>query len=376
MKTLYPMSISTPLSVALLASFFLFSCSRDNTTGPANSGSDTPSSGDTASTAGNPTSTGTKPDFSLLGYATQNGGTNGGEGGQTVTANTLAEFTTYATSDASLIIQVPGTISGGTEGASIQVNSNKTITGLDDKGFLEGVGLTINGRKNIIIRNIRFTMSNVTKTYINSENRPQVVANDGDCITIQGSSSKPTTNIWIDHCEFFNKDPHTQTNQDLYDGLVDAKGVSDYITISWCYFHDHHKCHLIGSSDSDNYDRKITFHHNYYYNLKERLPSYRFGSGHVFNNYYNAAISSAVNSRMGACVKVERNSFENSNDPILSKNSDQPGNWMTIDNLFSNCTGNQPVNTSCTLTIPYKYTADNQNKVKATVTTWAGVGKL
>src|ERR1044072_274900 len=108
MKTLYPMSISTPLSVALLASFFLFSCSRGNTTSPASSGSNTPSNGDTTSTAGNPTNTGTKPDFSLLGYATQNGGTNGGEGGQTVTANTLAEFTTYATSDASLIIQVPG----------------------------------------------------------------------------------------------------------------------------------------------------------------------------------------------------------------------------------------------------------------------------
>ncbi len=60
------------------------------------------------------------------------------KGGQTVTANTLAEFTTYATSDASLIIQVPGTISGGTEGASIQVNSNKTIMGLGSKGFLQG----------------------------------------------------------------------------------------------------------------------------------------------------------------------------------------------------------------------------------------------
>ncbi len=79
---------------------------------------------------------------------------------------------------------------------------------------------------------------------------------------------------------------------------------------------------------------------------------------------------------MGACVKVEKNSFENSNDPILSKNSDAVGSWMAIDNLFSSCTGSQPTNTSCTLTIPYKYTVEDQNKVKSTVTAWAGVGKL
>jgi pectate lyase len=79
---------------------------------------------------------------------------------------------------------------------------------------------------------------------------------------------------------------------------------------------------------------------------------------------------------MGACVKVEKNSFENSNDPILSKNSDQPGNWMAIDNLFSSCTGSQPSNTSCTLSIPYNYTAEDQHQVKATVTAWAGIGKL
>lgn len=368
------MSIREQLSVALLATLCLLSCSRDKHADPVTPPATT-TTGDTAIT-GSPAPTGNKPDFSLVGFASQNGGTNGGEGGQTVTASSLDEFVTYATSAASLIIQVSGKISAGPDGASVLVNSNKTITGIGSNGFLEGVGLTINGKKNIIIRNLKFTMSTVTKTYINDENRAQVQANDGDCITIQGSSSKPTSNIWIDHCEFYNKDPHTQTNQDLYDGLVDAKGVSSYITISWSYFHDHHKCHLIGSSDDDEYDRKITFHHNYYHNIKERLPSYRYGSGHVFNNYYNGAISSAVNSRMGACVKVEKNSFESSNDPILSKNSDKVGYWMAIDNLFTSCTGNQPANTSCTLSIPYSYTADDQSKVKSTVTTWAGVGKM
>jgi pectate lyase len=99
---------------------------------------------------------------------------------------------------------------------------------------------------------------------IGDEGRPQILTNGGDCIAIQGVSK----NIWIDHCEFFSEDPKVQTNIDLYDGLIDAKNGSQYITISWCYFHDHHKCHLIGSSDTDNYDRKITFHHNYYYNIK------------------------------------------------------------------------------------------------------------
>ncbi|RAK70597.1 pectate lyase family protein [Hymenobacter edaphi] len=310
--------------------------------------------------------------FAQTGFSTQNGGTTGGASGSTVTVRTLADLQQYASSATPYVIKIEGTITGGTQGASVSVNSNKTLLGVGSTAFLEGVGLTISNKRNVIVRNLKFTMSTVTRTAINDEGRPQVVANDGDCVTIEGSQ-----NLWIDHCEFYNLDPVTQTNQDLYDGLVDAKGSSQYITVSWSYFHDHHKCHLIGSSDSDNADRKMTFHHNYYSNIKERLPSYRGGTAHVFNNYFKHVTGSGVNSRVGACLLVENNVFEDVRDPVTSKNS-ALGYWSASGNQYLSCTGSQPTNAACTLAVPYATTGvlTPAAEVKDAVTTKAGVGKL
>lgn len=311
--------------------------------------------------------------FVQTGFSTQNGGTTGGASGSTVTATTLAQLQQYASSATPYVIKIEGTISGGTQGASVNVNSNKTLLGVGSTAFLQGVGLTISGKRNVIVRNIKFTMSTVTNTYINDEGRPQVAVNDGDCVTIENSQ-----NLWIDHCEFYNLDPATQTNQDLYDGLVDAKGTSQYITVSWSYFHDHHKCHLIGSSDTDNADRKMTFHHNYYSNIKERLPSYRGGTAHVFNNYIKHATGSGVNSRVGACILVENNTFEDVRDPVTTKNSTVTGSWSATGNQYVSCTGSQPTNSGCTLSVPYAYSGvlTSAAEAKDAVLTKAGVGKL
>ncbi|MBC8083110.1 MAG: hypothetical protein H7Z21_07855, partial [Hymenobacter sp.] len=93
--------------------------------------------------------------------------------------------TTYATSQEPLIIRIAGTISGGAEGAAISVKSDKTLLGVGSAGLPEGVGLNLSSQHNIIIQNLRFTMSAVTRTAVNGEGCAQVVANDGDCITIQ-----------------------------------------------------------------------------------------------------------------------------------------------------------------------------------------------
>ncbi|WP_345223960.1 hypothetical protein [Hymenobacter koreensis] len=313
-----------------------------------------------------------------IGFASENGGTSGGAGGRTVTATTLAELTALAASNEPLIILIDRTISGGAEGAAVKVKSNKTLRGVGTAGFLEGVGLNISGYRNVIIQNLKFTMATVTKTYINSEKRAQVAANDGDCVTIQNGSQ----NVWVDHCEFYNADPATQPNQDLYDGLVDAKDDAAYITVSWSYFHDHHKCHLVGSSDKEtqNQDRKITFHHNYYRNIKERVPSFRFGTGHVFNNYYQHVRGSGVNSRMGACLRVEKNYFEDVRDPVVTKNSPAPGYWDASDNVYNNCSGSQPTTVTCPtplkLTYAYAEALTPAAEVKKVVMESAGIGKL
>jgi pectate lyase len=318
----------------------------------------------------------------MTGFATMNGGTTGGQGGTIVTVTNLADFQKYAatTLDTAYTILVSGhIISGDDKGGSVKVASNKTIIGIGNDAFLDGIGITINGKKNVIVRNIKFTLTSITNTTdpvvyspLGDEGRPQILVNSGDCITITGSSS----NVWIDHCEFFQIDPTVQTNQDLYDGLIDVKASSSYITISWCYFHDHHKCHLVGSSDTDNYNRLITFHHNYYNNISERTPSYRFGHAHVFNNYYSHLKSSGVNSRMGACLRVESNYFENSKDPVVAKNSTAIGYWDLVGNLYVTSTGSMPATSNCSYTPPYNYSSvlQNVNTVKDTVLKYAGTG--
>ena len=326
----------------------------------------------------------------IIGFATQNGGTTGGAGGAVYDVTNLADLITYAAGDTPAIIRVTGEInSGDDKGKSVRVGSNKTIIGCGSGAFFNGVGLMISNESNIIIRNIKFTLVSITNTTDpavydpdGDEGRPQIIVNGGDCVSIQNTC----TNIWIDHCEFYQQDPHVQTNQDLYDGLLDVKNNSNYITISWNYFHDHHKCHLVGSSDSDNYDRKITFHHNRYNNIKERMPSYRFGTGHVYNNYFYDVISSGVNSRMEACLRVENNYFEDSDDPILTANSTLDGFWdlrsgfngSDNSNIYVNCTNSRPTSSTCTFNPTYDYSAalEPASSVKASVLNSAGVGKI
>lgn len=330
----------------------------------------------------------------MVGFATENGGTTGGNGGTEVTVSTFAELRKYAKiPNEKYIIKVVGTIkgSGSVAGANyygeVRVASNKTIIGEGSTTFLDGVGLSIKDAKNIIVQNIKFSMvslgqsipansGNLPNIYsaLGDEGRPQILVNGGDLIQISGASS----NIWIDHCEFFQEDPRVQINQDLYDGLIDVSHNSGYITISWSYLHDHHKCHLVGNSDKDLHaDRKITFHHNYYNAIQERVPLYRGGTAHFFNNYNYDVYSGSVNSRMGACVRVENNYFEKCKSTIYSRNSTILGKAEIMGNLEVNCK-KTVYPEACIAAIPYNYSnvLHKVEDVKKIVTTYAGVGKL
>jgi len=160
-----------------------------------------------------------------------------------------------------------------------------------------------------------------------------------------------TMNVWIDHCEFYTDLDH---DIDYYDGLLDIKNKSRFLTFSWSKFHDHQKCILISSGDTQFGDSVIraTFHHNYFYDANSRLPSLRFGKAHVFNNYYNN-ISTGVNSRMNACIRVENNYFEDAGDGVGMFYSPEPGAVELINNTFINT--NYAAEPSCILDVPYEY---------------------
>jgi pectate lyase len=319
-------------------------------------------SGGTTGTGGSQGTCGTaKP----IGFATLNGGTTGGLGGQTVTVTTFADLKSYAESATAYIIMVQGTISNGASGGQVKIKSNKSIIGIGSTAYLSGIGLDISGsNSNIIIQNLRLSLTGVTT--------PSAV-NGGDVIGISGTSK----NIWIDHCELFSENPDVQTNIDLYDGLIDIKAQTGFITISWCYLHDHHKGGLVGAADDDLFsDRKVTLHHNYYNKVKLRIPMYRGAVGHFFNNYIVGA-TDATEIRAGTCVRVEKNYYEALHYSIYTP-SDSPGSTERIDNIeVSRTSRAYPAN--CTADIPYSYPdalTSTTNDVKTVVPQCAGVGKI
>ncbi|MBN1129812.1 MAG: hypothetical protein JXA71_12535 [Chitinispirillaceae bacterium] len=304
------------------------------------------------------------PNFDCIGFATRNGGTKGGQGGQTVTATSYSQLLSYAENSTSYTIMVQGTISNGSAGGRIRVKSDKSIIGVGTTAFLSGVGIDIASQNNVIVRNLKITLVGAAT--------PSSV-NGGDCISISGTSR----NIWVDHCEIYSEDPAKQTDKDKYDGLLDIKGQTGFITVSWNYFHDHHKGGLVGAADDDLFaDRKITFHHNHYKNVKLRIPMYRGATGHFFNNYIVGA-TDATEIRAGTCVRVEKNYYEALHYSIYSP-TDAPGSTQRIDNIEVSRTS-RAYPTDCTASIPYAYagvltttTAD----VKTIVPHYAGVGKI
>jgi pectate lyase len=284
---------------------------------------------------------------SPVGYASMNGGTTGGAGGQTVTVTNASQFAQYATAGSPYVIQVNGTISiSGMQ----NVGSNKTIIGVGTAGRISGGGLNLDSARNVIIRNLTFTGAS------------------DDAINVQDGS----TNIWIDHNDL----------SDGYDGLIDVKRGSDFVTVSWNHLHDHDKSMLLGHSDDnasqDTGHLRVTYVHNWFDGTGQRHPRVRFANPvHVLNNYYGNIGSYGVASTENAGVFVEGNYFENVDRPTsLQEGSSDEGNIRTANNHLVGSATPLTRNPGSVAAIPYSYTAEAAQNVKATVTAGAGVGRI
>lgn len=288
----------------------------------------------------------------LVGYGA---GTTGGAGGSTVTVSSLSALTSAVSGSSAKIVQVSGTISGT---ADVKIGSNTTVLGLGSSASLVGISLNIDGSSNVIVRNLSIS---------------KVIASDttGDAIHIINGAN----HIWIDHNNLFSDLDH---GKDYYDGLLDITHAADYITVSWNRFHDHYKVSLIGHSDSngseDTGHLHVTYHHNWFYNVNSRTPSLRFGTGHVYNNYFQNVTDSGVHSRMGAQMLIQNNVFSNVDTAITTTgDSDVDG--------FANVSGNDYGGATVTITqvgsftqAPYSYTLDATSSVVSSVTASSGVG--
>ncbi|KAA8893759.1 pectin lyase fold/virulence factor [Sphaerosporella brunnea] len=199
--------------------------------------------------------------------------------------------------DTARIVYISGTVSGD---AVVKVGSNKSILGKDSSASLEGVGLRILKKSNVIIRNIQISKV-LGKTCWN--------------FWTGGTASNYA---WVDHVDLsFDRDH----DKDYFDGLLDITHGSDYVAVSFSHLHDHWKCSLVGHSDSstveDTGNLTVTYSHNYFENINSRAPSYRFGTGHIFNNYFES-VSDGINTRDGAQLLVENNVFEDVKKPLYS----------------------------------------------------------
>ncbi|MEV5885321.1 pectate lyase [Streptomyces sp. NPDC052020] len=319
------------------------------------------------------------------GYATQNGGTTGGAGGQTVRATTgtaiHAALCGRASSSTPITIEVEGTInhgntskvSGGscsTADGVIELKqiSNVTIVGVGSGAVFDQLGIHIRDARNIIIQNV--TVRNVKKS-------GSPTSNGGDAIGMESN----VRNVWVDHVTLEASGGESEG----FDGLFDMKDNTQYVTLSYSVLRNSGRGGLIGSSESDTSNGYVTFHHNLYENIDSRAPLLRGGIAHMYNNHYVSLNESGINSRAGARAKVDNNYFEDSKDVLGTFYTDAAGYWQVSGNIFDNVTWSSPGSennpagpdpkSNTTVSIPYSFSPDGAACVPDIVRQTAGANK-
>jgi pectate lyase/pectin methylesterase-like acyl-CoA thioesterase len=293
-------------------------------------------------------------DIALNGYAAS---VTGGAAGPTVTVANAADLKLQAESATPGTIIVSGVIDLGLNGR-IKLQSNKTLRGATTSSTILG-SVNISNANNVIVSNLNIS------------------ANTGDPATNDGVTIANSTNVLVTKCTIY----------DSTDGNLDVINGSDLVTISWCKFYytrnnGHNFSNLVGSSDTDvgsgngltNY--RITWHHNWWADgVKQRNIACRFGSSHMFNNYWsNAGNDYCTESRNIASIFSEHNFYNGVKDPLAKRDAlvTDVGLLMTIGNVFNNCTGTQLVSGDLVFTPPYSYGLDDPAVVPALVMAGAG----
>ncbi|GAA3729996.1 polysaccharide lyase family 1 protein [Plantactinospora mayteni] len=316
------------------------------------------------------------------GYATQNGGTTGGAGGQTVRASTGTAIHTAlcgrASSSTPIVIEVSGTINHGntskvsgdscnTAADKIELKeiSNVTIIGVGGGAVFDQLGIHIRDASNIIIQNV--TVRNVKKS-------GSPTSNGGDAIGMEST----VRNVWVDHVTLEASGGESEG----FDGLFDMKDNTQYVTLSYSILRNSGRGGLVGSSESDRSNGFITYHHNLYENIDSRTPLLRGGIAHIYNNHYVSLHESGINSRAGARAKVDNNYFRNSKDVLGTFYTSEAGYWQVSGNIFDNVTWSSPGSdtnpagpnpqSNTTVSIPYSYSLDGASCVPDVVRQTAG----
>lgn len=325
-----------------------------------------------------------------VGYASMNGGTTGGFGGDTVEEYLLSEYSSWSEEGTAgealyevlkehiraddgdgLVVYVDVTVTPdqvGEDKIDVKDVSNVSVLGVGDAGRFDGIGFKVTRSENVVLRNL--SIRNVSQ-------------GEGDALEVTENSS----NVWIDHNEFSSE--KEGVDKDFYDGLVDIKHGSEYVTVSWNRFEDHWKTSLVGHNDTASSGPDlITYHHNLFSNLNTRVPLVRHADVHMLNNVFEDIDGSAINARMGARVLVEGNHFDNVGSGDTDGHADQiegavgwwygsseTGYWNLVDNAFVD-TPHEHLESTTDFTVPYDYTAQSPDEARTAVEQSAGTGVI
>ena len=319
------------------------------------------------------------------GFAGQNGGTTGGQGGPTVRATSGTQIhqalCSRPTSDSPIIIEVEGTFNHGNtsqvSGSSCNTADDKieikdvdniSIIGVGNGALFDQLGIHLRNANNIIIRNV--TVRNVKKS-------GSPTSNGGDAIGMESGVS----NVWVDHVTLSADGGESEG----YDSLIDIKADTRYVTLSYSLLEGSDRGGLVGSSSSDLGNGPLTWHHNIFRNLNSRVPLLRGGFAHIYNNWYDGIRSTGINSRRGGQALIENNYFQDSRNPIGTFFDDVAGTWDLRGNVFDNINwdsspsdenpaGPNPQSTA-SLAVPYGVNLDDAACVPSLLAQIAGANK-
>ncbi len=364
------------LALTLLSSW-LVSCSDDESSGSEGTDEDvggatgaTTASNATRTTNGEAVSAGTRgtlggadddncmtpPDApKQVGWASEAGGTQGGGDLAPTVVSSTSAFAAAVAGSAARVVHVNGSLSG-----TFNIGSNKTIVGVCG-AELHG-SVRINGQQNIILRNLAVIGNDCSDS-------PDDCSAGADAINVTASH-----HLWFDHLDV----------SDGSDGNLDMTHASDYITISWSKFSystarsdpdagasGHRFSNLIGASDTDAGDYRITFHHDWWAdNVDQRMPRSRFGDIHVFNNLFTSSGNRyCTNAGISTHLLVENNIYRGVNNPL---SPDGNGDMRAKGNVFEDTSGNQSDNGGVGFDPPYGYTLDPTDGLDALIQAEAG----
>jgi pectate lyase len=316
------------------------------------------------------------------GFASIEGETTGGAGGEVVRCTTGTEIhealCQRAARDTPIIIHVEGVINHGntrkvsgkscnTKDDVIELKnvSNITIIGVGEGALFDELGIHLRDASNIILQNLH--VRNVKKSGFPT-------SNGGDAIGIE----RDVHHVWADHLTL----EASGGEKEGFDALFDVKDNGCFITLSYSILRNSGRGGLIGFTDRDDKNGPVTFHHNLYENLDSRTPLLRHATVHAFNNYYRKLNESGMNPRMGGKIKAEHCYFEDCKNPLGTFYTDDMGYWEVNNNIWQNCdwsesgkknhpAGPDPKSTT-TIAIPYDYELDPVDSVPKLVVKTAG----